>query len=98
MARVINFSAGPATLPLPVLEYAQKEFLDHEGTGMSLVEHSHRGAAYAKVHAETKSLLRELLDIPETHEVLFMQGGATAQFALAPLNLRAPGESAEPST
>jgi phosphoserine aminotransferase len=95
MARVINFSAGPATLPLPVLEYAQKEFLDHEGTGMSLVEHSHRGAAYAKVHAETKSLLRELLDIPETHEVLFMQGGATAQFALAPLNLRAAGESAD---
>ena len=95
MARVINFSAGPATLPLPVLEYAQKEFLDHEGTGMSLVEHSHRGAAYAKVHAETKSLLRELLDIPETHEVLFMQGGATAQFALAPLNLRAPDESAD---
>ncbi len=95
MARVINFSAGPATLPLPVLEYAQKEFLDHEGTGMSLVEHSHRGAAYAEVHAETKSLLRELLDIPETHEVLFMQGGATAQFALVPLNLRAPGESAD---
>ena len=95
MARVINFSAGPATLPLPVLEYAQKEFLDHEGTGISLIEHSHRGAAYAKVHAEAKSLLRELLDIPETHEVLFMQGGATGQFALVPLNLRGPDESAD---
>jgi phosphoserine aminotransferase len=95
MARVINFNAGPATLPLPVLEYAQNEFLDHEGTGMSLIEHSHRGAAYAKVHAEAKALLRELLDIPDTHEVLFMQGGASAQFALVPMNLRAPGRSAD---
>ena len=60
MARVINFSAGPATLPLPVLEYAHNEFFDHEGTGMSLIEHSHRGAAYAKVHEEAKALLREL--------------------------------------
>ncbi|UCF46616.1 MAG: 3-phosphoserine/phosphohydroxythreonine transaminase [Myxococcales bacterium] len=95
MTRVINFSAGPATLPLPVLEYAKNEFLDHEGTGMSLIEHSHRGAAYAKVHEEAKALLRELLDIPETHEVLFMQGGATGQFALAPMNLRGPGQSAD---
>ena len=95
MARVINFSAGPATLPLPVLEYAQKEFLDHEGTGMSLIEHSHRGAAYAKVHAEAKALVREGLDIPESHEILFMQGGATAQFALAPMNLRGATQSAD---
>ncbi|MBW2224156.1 MAG: aminotransferase class V-fold PLP-dependent enzyme [Deltaproteobacteria bacterium] len=95
MARVINFSAGPATLPVPVLEYAHNEFLDHEGTGMSLIEHSHRGAAYAKVHAEAKALFRELLDIPETHEVLFMQGGATGQFALVPMNLRGPGQSAD---
>lgn len=95
MTRVINFNAGPATLPLPALEYAHNEFLDHEGTGMSLIEHSHRGAAYAKVHEETKSLFRELLDIPDTHEVLFMQGGATGQFALVPLNLRGPGESAD---
>ncbi len=95
MTRVINFSAGPATLPLPVLEYAHDEFLDHEGTGMSLIEHSHRGAAYAKVHAEAKALLRELMSIPDTHEVLFMQGGATGQFALVPLNLRGEGESAD---
>ena len=95
MSRVINFSAGPATLPLPVLEYANNEFLDHEGTGMSLIEHSHRGAAYAKVHEEAKSLFKELLAIPDTHEVLFMQGGATGQFALVPLNLRAPGQSAD---
>jgi len=95
MTRVINFSAGPATLPLSTLEYAQQEFLDHEGTGMSLIEHSHRGAAYAKVHEEAKALFRELLDIPGTHEVLFMQGGATAQFALAPMNLRTPDQSAD---
>lgn len=95
MARVINFNAGPATLPLPVLEQAQKEFLEFEGTGMSLLEHSHRGATYAKVHEETKSLLRELLDIPDTHEVLFMQGGASGQFALIPMNLRGSGESAD---
>ena len=95
MTRVINFSAGPATLPLPVLEYAHAEFLDFEGTGMSLIEHSHRGAAYARVHEEAKALFRELLDIPDTHEVLFMQGGASAQFALVPMNLRAPGQSAD---
>jgi phosphoserine aminotransferase len=95
MARAINFSAGPATLPLPVLEYAHNEFLDHEGTGMSLIEHSHRGAAYGKVHEEAKMLFRELLDIPDTHEVLFMQGGASTQFALVPMNLRAPGQSAD---
>jgi len=95
MARVINFSAGPATLPLPALEYAHNEFLDHEGTGMSLIEHSHRGAAYAKVHEEAKALLRELLDVPESHAVLFMQGGATGQFALAPMNLRGEGQSAD---
>lgn len=95
MPRVINFSAGPATLPLPALEYTQNEFLDHEGTGISIVEHSHRGAAYAKVHEEAKALFVELLNIPETHAVLFMQGGATGQFALAPMNLRAPGQSAD---
>ncbi len=95
MARVINFSAGPATLPLPVLEYAHNEFLDHEGTGMSLIEHSHRGAAYAKVHEETKALFRELMNIPDTHEVLFMQGGASGQFALVPMNLRSAGQSAD---
>ncbi len=95
MARVINFSAGPATLPLPALEYAHNEFLDHEGTGMSLIEHSHRGAAYAKVHEEAKSLFRELMNVPDTHEVLFMQGGASGQFALVPMNLRGAGQSAD---
>ena len=62
---------------------------------MSLIEHSHRGAAYAKVHEEAKALFRELLDIPDTHEVLFMQGGASGQFALVPMNLRGEGQSAD---
>jgi phosphoserine aminotransferase len=95
MARVINFNAGPATLPLAVLQQVQEELLDFEGTGMSLLEHSHRGGTYAKVHEETKALLRELLEIPDTHEVLFMQGGASAQFALIPMNLRALGQSSD---
>ncbi len=95
MSRVVNFSAGPATLPLPAIEAARAEFLDYEGTGMSIIEHSHRGPAYAAVHEEVKSLFRELLSIPDTHEVLFMQGGASGQFALIPMNLRAPGQSAD---
>jgi phosphoserine aminotransferase len=87
MSRVVNFNAGPAALPLSALELAQKELIDFEGTGMSILEHSHRAATYEKVHAETKSLLVELLGVPDTHEVLFMQGGASAQFALVPMNL-----------
>ena len=87
MSRIVNFSAGPATLPLSALQSAQEEFLDFEGTGMSIIEHSHRGAAYGRVHEECKALLRELLSVPDTHEVMFMQGGATGQFALAPMNL-----------
>ncbi len=88
VTRHMNFNAGPSALPLPVLERAQKELLDFEGTGMSILEHSHRGKAYEKVHNEAISLLTELLAIPDSHQVLFMQGGATAQFALVPMNLR----------
>ena len=79
---------GPSALPLSVLERAQAEFLDFEGTGMSIIEHSHRGKAYEKVHDEAIALLTELLGIPDTHQVLFMQGGASTQFALVPMNLR----------
>ena len=93
--RVINFSAGPATLPLVALERAQKELLDFDGTGMSILEHSHRGKDYAAVHAEAKHLLKELAAIPDSHEVLFMQGGATAQFALVPMNFLNAGRSAD---
>jgi phosphoserine aminotransferase len=89
MTRVVNFNAGPAALPLSALELAKEELLDFEGTGMSILEHSHRAASYAKVHEETKSLLTELLGVPDTHQILFMQGGASAQFALVPMNLLA---------
>jgi len=85
--RVTNFNPGPATLPLSVLEKTRDELIDFEGTGMSLLEHSHRGAAYAAVHEEAKSLLKELLGIPDDYHVLFMGGGATTQFALVPMNL-----------
>ena len=94
MSRVVNFNAGPATLPLSALEFTQKELLDHEGTGMSILEHSHREAAYMAVHEECKVLLRELMAIPDTHEVIFMGGGASTQFALVPMNL-ANGGSAD---
>ena len=93
--RAINFSAGPATLPLSALESVQREFLDFEGSGRSIVEHSHRGKEYASVHANTKALINELFSVPESHEVLFMQGGATAQFALLPMNFLSEGDSAD---
>jgi phosphoserine aminotransferase len=88
VTRHFNFNAGPSALPLPALERAQKELLDFEGTGMSILEHSHRGKAYEKVHNETIALLTELMQVPESHQVLFMQGGASTQFALVPMNLR----------
>lgn len=93
--RVINFNAGPAGLPLAALERAQKEFLDFEGTGMSIMEHSHRGKDYEKVHNEAIALLTDLLAIPADYQVLLMQGGASAQFALIPMNLLPAGKSAD---
>jgi len=95
MARVHNFNAGPAALPLAALERARDELLDFEGTGMSILEHSHRGKAFERVHGETMSLLRELCAIPDDYRVLLMQGGASHQFALVPMNLLAPGKSAD---
>jgi phosphoserine aminotransferase len=93
--RVVNFNAGPAALPLAALERAQREFLDFEGTGMSIMEHSHRGKDYERVHAEAISLLTELYAIPADYQVLFMQGGASMQFALVPMNFLRPGQSAD---
>ncbi len=95
MSRVSNFNAGPAALPLPVLERAKDELLDFEKTGMSIMEHSHRGKAYEAVHNEAIALLRELAGIPDTHHVLFLQGGASQQFAMVPMNLLGPGKSAD---
>ncbi|QQR90842.1 MAG: 3-phosphoserine/phosphohydroxythreonine transaminase [Myxococcales bacterium] len=93
--RATNFNAGPSAIPLPALEYAQKEFLDFEGSGMSVMEHSHRGKLYEAAHNEAIALLRELMSIPENYDVLFMQGGARAQFALLPMNLISEGQSAD---
>ena len=93
--RVINFNAGPAGLPLPALERARDELLDFQGSGMSIMEHSHRGKEYDAVHSEAISLLTELLGIPDTHQVLFLTGGASQQFAQIPMNFLPPGASAD---
>src|ERR1700712_3048715 len=87
MPRVINFSAGPAVLPEPVLRQAAEEMLDWHGSGMSVMEMSHRGKEFIAIHAEAESLLRELLAIPANYKVLFLQGGAIGQNALVPMNL-----------
>jgi phosphoserine aminotransferase len=87
MARVFNFSAGPAVLPEPVLQQAAQEMLDWHGSGMSVMEMSHRGEEFIAIYEQAESNLRELLDIPANYKVLFLQGGAAAQFAMIPLNL-----------
>jgi phosphoserine aminotransferase len=84
--RAINFNAGPAGLPLPALERARDEFIDFQGSGMSILEHSHRGKEYEAVHDEAIALLTRLLGIPDSHQVLFLQGGASHQFAMVPMN------------
>ena len=95
IGRKINFNAGPAGLPLPVLEQAQAELVDYHGTGMSIVEHSHRGKAYEAAHVEALNLFGELLGLPSTHAVLALQGGASLQFAMLPLNFLPAGRSAD---
>jgi phosphoserine aminotransferase len=95
MARVINFNAGPAGLPLPALERAQRELLDFEGSGMSIMEHSHRGKVFEAVHDEALKLLRELMAIPDNYDVLIVQGGASQQFAVVPMNLLPADKSAD---
>ena len=87
MDRIFNFSAGPATLPLEVLETARDELTNWHGSGMSVMEMSHRGKEYMSIHAEAEADLRTLLGIPANYKVLFLQGGATAQFAMVPMNL-----------
>jgi phosphoserine aminotransferase len=95
MRRTMNFNAGPATLPLPALERARDELLDFAGSGMSVMEHSHRGKEYEAVHDEALALLRELLGVPADHEILFLQGGASMQFALVPMSFLPPGGAAD---
>ncbi len=93
--RVFNFNPGPAALPLPVLEQAQAEMLDFRGTGMSVMEISHRSKEFEALIKEAEADLRELLQVPADYKVLFLQGGATLQFAMAPMNLRPNGSSAD---
>lgn len=93
--RVHNFNAGPAALPLPALERAQAELLDFAGTGMSVMEHSHRGKDYEAVHDEAQRLLAKLLGVPDTHQILLLQGGASQVFATLPMNFLPPGKSAD---
>jgi phosphoserine aminotransferase len=87
MDRVFNFSAGPAALPLEVLQQAQAELADWHGSGMSVMEMSHRGKEYMSIQAEAEADLRELMGIPAGYEVFFLQGGASLQFAMVPMNL-----------
>src|ERR1700688_2142972 len=88
--RIFNFSPGPAALPLEVMEQAQGELLDWHQSGMSVMEISHRSTAFMQVAAEAEADLRNLLSMPRNYKVLFVQGGASAQFSLVPLNLAAP--------
>lgn len=87
MSRVYNFSAGPAVLPEKVLKIAADEMLDYKGTGQSVMEMSHRSKEYQTIIDECEALLREVMSIPENYKVLFLQGGASSQFAMIPLNL-----------
>ncbi|MDD3374526.1 MAG: 3-phosphoserine/phosphohydroxythreonine transaminase [Candidatus Omnitrophica bacterium] len=95
MARVYNFSAGPATLPEEVLKKAASEMLDYNGCGMSVMEMSHRGKEFQKIFDTAEATLREIMAIPENYKVLFLQGGASMQFAAVPLNLMTKNKKAD---
>jgi phosphoserine aminotransferase len=90
--RAFNFNAGPAALPLPVLERIREELLDYRGTGMSVMEMSHRSAEFESINASAEANLRKLLAIPDDFAVIFVQGGGSMQFAMAPMNLGLPGK------
>lgn len=94
MARAYNFNAGPAALPLEVLQRAQEEMVDYRGIGMSVMEISHRSKEFEAINDEAQSLLKELLNIPTSYKVLFLQGGASTQFAMVPMNLLSAGKTA----
>jgi phosphoserine aminotransferase len=95
MRTPMNFNPGPASMPLAALERAKAELLDFAGTGISVMEHSHRGKEYEAVHDEAMGLLRDLFAIPREYEVLFLQGGPSLQFATVPMNFLPPGASAD---
>ena len=93
--RIYNFNPGPAALPLPVLEEVQKDLLNYKGEGISVLEMSHRSSTFDAIIKEAEHLLKEIMEIPDNYKVLFMQGGATLQFAAVPLNLIGQGQFAE---
>ena len=95
MSRIYNFSAGPSTLPLPVLEAAASEFVEYDGKGMSLIEMSHRGKEYDAVHNQAVQLIKDLMELPDNYHVLFLGGGATLQFTMVPMNLLGSGKSCD---
>ncbi len=95
MNRVYNFSAGPAMIFEDVLLQAQSEMLDYQGTGMSVMEMSHRSSTYDKIISDTEAVLREIMNIPSNYQVLFLQGGASTQFAMIPLNLFSGSKKAD---
>ena len=95
MARVYNFYAGPATLPEPVLKKAAREMLDYQGTGMSVMEMSHRSKEFGEIIESAKALLGELMHVPQNYHILFLQGGASSQFAMIPLNLMTRNNKAD---
>jgi phosphoserine aminotransferase len=92
--RAYNFNAGPSALPLAVLEKAQQELVDFRGTGMSVMELSHRSKEYEEVHNQAKANLKELLAVPDDYEILFLQGGASLQFSMIPMNFLQPEQKA----
>ncbi len=95
MSHPYNFNPGPAILPRQVLEEVQRDLLDYEGTGLSVMEMSHRSKEYMAINAETEALVKELLEIPAGYRVLFIQGGASTQFAMAPMNFLPSGATAD---
>lgn len=95
MSRIFNFSAGPAALPLPVLEQVQQEMTDWHGSGMSVMEMSHRGKEFMSIAEKAEASLRTVMEIPDHYKVLFLQGGASTQFAMVPLNLMGKSHRAD---
>ncbi|KKK35988.1 MFS transporter [Mesobacillus campisalis] len=95
MKRAYNFNAGPASLPESVLKKAEQEWLNYKGTGMNVMEMSHRSKPYEEIHQQAQNLLRKLLQIPDNYEVLFLQGGASLQFTMVPMNLMEEGKKGQ---
>ena len=94
-SEVFNFSAGPSVLPEPVLRRAAEELLNYHGSGMSVMEMSHRSQVFADIFSDTKAKLKAALKVPDSHEILLLQGGASLQFSMIPLNFSAPGDTAD---